>query len=299
MKHLKLVVVIGVTVAGVMVTGIVGAVAYGKYQTDVAIKHYQSEISLQKKNFDSNNTDAAKLKALDTLELNYKKYLAKDRKLGIANKFSAEINDMKGYFTKINNESITEGNIPDINNSSNVAGITNAINKFNSILVNVKSETPAVYTQQQADQTNAQINTLVMTYSNRVKAIQDAAAQAAAAQEAQSNQSSGNSSTTSKSDGKDGNSGTSSSKRSTYTTGSNKTSSQSNTKSNSTTSKSGTSGGRTSNHTSGSKSGTYDGSYYRGWSCNPDGSVVSGSEITKYPDGTITGQDGSFNANDW
>jgi hypothetical protein len=147
------------------------------------VDQYNGQIPVLQDKFNSvSDDDYDKFNDLKVLEDVKKFFDAKQLNLhDVDINFANKIGVMKGYFTKNNDDSITEGTLSNVSESVDVAGITNAKNQLNLVLGLISKETPVVYRQQQKDAYAAKVNTLVSAYANRIAAVNDANAAAAKA----------------------------------------------------------------------------------------------------------------------
>jgi ribosomal protein L12E/L44/L45/RPP1/RPP2 len=182
--HKILIIVILVLVA--TVSTILGVNAYNNYQDKKSINSSLSNISQINKKFDSETDRAKKLTILENIEKGFTNY-KKSRKVfnEVSIKYTSEISKMKKCFTDEYDKTIEKNTISDVSTIDDKTVLSSNVSNLQAEGKLVADEVNYVCNSNQVNTYTTKINTLVDSYNNRIKAIEDAEAAAKAKADAE------------------------------------------------------------------------------------------------------------------
>lgn len=182
-KFTKKQIIITTCALAAIILTFIGINAYIIYENNKQDNAYMSQISNVYKEFSSAKAHSEKLKDLNKLLKDYNDYKKSKKKFkDVTNEYKNKINKMKEYFINDYDKSINENTLKDLDKITDKVKVTTVSTNLTSILKTIQND--KVCSSKQINEYKDKIDKLILSYNNRVKAIEDAEAKAKAKAEA-------------------------------------------------------------------------------------------------------------------
>ena len=157
-----------------IISAIVGVFMYQKYQRQKDLDTYTVQITAYHDSFSNTDDRNEKIEILQNISKDFTVYSKTDMPLDeIIQQYNDEIGTMKSYFTSEYEKTISDNTLNNLGEITDKESINTAKSNLSALSETITSETDTVCTEEEALTYTDSINALIISYENRITAIEE------------------------------------------------------------------------------------------------------------------------------
>ena len=157
-----------------IISAIVGVFMYQKYQRQKDLDTYTVQITAYHDSFSNIDDRNEKIEILQNISKDFTVYSKTDMPLDeIIQQYNDEIGTMKSYFTSEYEKTISDNTLNNLGEITDKESINTAKSNLSALSETITSETDTVCTEEEALTYTDSINALIISYENRITAIEE------------------------------------------------------------------------------------------------------------------------------